>query len=168
MLTHQLHTRIFNIKNNERLTFPNDVEIEIKFSPATTFGADSSPSRTLVRARTAGVTINANTGRWLAQSKPPLEPLEVIIESTTSKFTLKGDLLKYSFNCKDLEELEGTITAFKWILPSLLNLEFSDPPVVLYVRGQVGRATFHWEHKPEEWQIHICELSPKICLKSTL
>ena len=50
MLTYQLHSRIFNIENNENLSFPNDVEIELKLSPPTSFGTDSSPSRTLVKA----------------------------------------------------------------------------------------------------------------------
>lgn len=155
MLTYQLHTRILKIENKENLTFPNEVELEVKLSPSTAFGTDSSPSRTLVRSRAAGIHINANTGRWLVQSNPPLEPLEVIIETPTSKFRLKGDILKYSFICSDLEELKGTLVAFKWELPTLLNVDFSDPPVVDYIKGQVGKATFHWEHKPEEWQIHM-------------
>ena len=50
--------------------------------------------------------------------------------------------------------------ALKWVLPSLINLEFSDPPTVLYVRGCVGQAKFRWEHRPEEWHIHMRTVVP--------
>lgn len=160
MLTYQLHSRIFQIENNERFSFPNDVEIEIKLSPPTAFGTDDSPSRTLVKARAAKLTMNANTGKWFALSNPPLDPLDVVIESPTFKFILQGDLLRYSFRSESLSDLEGTIGAFKWVLPSLLNLEFSEPPTVLYVRGQVGKAKFRWEHRREEWQIHMRTVVP--------
>ena len=102
MLTYQLHSRIFKIENNEKFTFPNNVEIEFKLSPPTSFGTDNSPSRALFKARAAKVIINANTGRWLATSNPPLEPLGVIIESPTSKLILKGDYLTYSFHCENM------------------------------------------------------------------
>ena len=160
MLTYQLHTRIFQIENNEKFSFPNEVQIEIKLSPPTAFGKANSPSRTLVKGRAAKLTINANTGRWLALSTPPLEPLEVVIESPTSKFTLKGENLTYSFHCESIPDLEGTIMAFKWVLPSLINLEFSDPPTVLHVRGSVGKTKFRWEHRPEEWQIQMRTVEP--------
>lgn len=162
MLTYQLHSRIFKIENNEKFTFPNNVEIEFKLSPPTSFGTDNSPSRTLVKARAAKVIINANTGRWLATSNPPLEPLGVIIESPTSKLILKGDYLTYSFHCENMEELEGTMMALKWVLPSLFNLEFSDPPIVLYSKGKVGQTKFRWEHKPEEWRIHMRTIDPDV------
>jgi hypothetical protein len=69
MLTYQLQTRIIRFKGEDGpLTFPNRVEIELRLGPATAFGTEASPSRTVVRARAAGVKINANTGRWLALS----------------------------------------------------------------------------------------------------
>jgi hypothetical protein len=40
-------------------------------------------------------------------------------------------------------------------LPPLLNLALADPPLVEFVRGQVGPTKFRWEHKPEEWRVHI-------------
>jgi hypothetical protein len=50
--------------------------------------------------------------------------------------------------------------ALKWVLPSLINLEFSDPPTMLHVRGSVGKAKFRWEYRPEEWQIHMRTVVP--------
>ena len=155
MLTYQLHTRIFQIEDGGRFTFPSKVHLEFKLAPGTTFGTDDAPSRTLVRAREASVLINSNTGRWLAQSRPPLEKLEVIVESPTSRLCLSGHNLTYDFECASIEELDGTLTAFKWVLPPLLNIEFSDPPIVEYARGRVGETTFRWEHKADEWRIQM-------------
>lgn len=161
MLTYQLHTRVFKIEDGGAFTFPNTVVLELKLEPGTAFGTDDAPSRTLVRARAATIKINANTGRWFARSNPPLEPLEVVIESPSSKLTLRGDKLRYEFQCTDVSELEGTLAALKWVLPTLLNLEFADPPTVRYVRGRVGETKFRWEHKPEEWRIEMRTVIPE-------
>lgn len=154
MFTYQLHTRIFQIEDGGNFNFPNKARLEFKFAPGTTFGTEDAPSRTMVRAREATILINANTGRWTVQSRPPLERLEVILESPTSQLSLNGDNLTYDFECSNIEELHGIFSAFKWIFPPLLNLEFSDPPVVEYARGRVGKTRFRWEHKPEEWRIN--------------
>jgi hypothetical protein len=155
MLTYQLHTRIFQIEEGGPFIFPGKVTLEVQYGPATSFGSDDAPSRTLVRAREASVVINANTGRWLAQSRPPLERLNAVIESPSSNVFLHGNKMTYEFECTAIEELEGTISVLKWLLPPLLNLAFPDPPTVEYVRGQLGTTKFRWEHKPEEWQVHI-------------
>jgi hypothetical protein len=155
MITYQLHTRIFQIEDGGQFVFPNKCQLELKLGPGTTFGTEDAPSRTLVRAREATVLINSNTGRWIAQSRPPLERLEVILESPDSCFCLDGDRLTYDFNCANIEQLEGTLTAFKWVLPPLLNLDFSDPPIVEHARGRVGQTPFRWEHKADEWRIHM-------------
>jgi hypothetical protein len=155
MLTYQLQTRIFNIEEGGPFQYPNKAYVELKLAPGTTFGTDDAPSRTLVRGRKANVLINANTGRWTGQSRPPLERLDVTIESPTSRLTLNGDKIAYEFDCSNIDELNGTVSAFKWVLTPLLNLECSDPPIVEYVRGRLGATTFRWEHKADEWRVHM-------------
>lgn len=155
MLTYQLQARVFHIEEGGPFQFPNNTILEIKFMPGSAFGTDASPSRTLVRAREATVDIDANTGRWLGLSQPPLERLNVVLESPNSRLSLNGDELKYEFQCSAIEELEGMLSAFKWILPPLLNLEFSDPPIVAFARGRVGKTVFRWEHKRQEWRVHM-------------
>lgn len=156
MLTYQLHTRVFFVETGEPLVFPNKATIEILLGPATSFGAADAPSRTLVRNQAnSKIIINANTGRWLAQSRPPLEKLEVILNSSASRLILDGNQLSFQFECMGIDELQNTIMSFKWILPPLLNLAFPDPPLVESVRGNVGPTKFHWQHEPEEWRIHI-------------
>ncbi len=160
MLTYQLQTHTFRLENDNNLSFPNNVELKIKFAPPSAFRTESSPSRTLVKGRKALITINANTGRVVAQSNPPLEPLEVILKSPSSEFILRGDNLTYSFYCESNEGLTSIISAIKWLLPKLINLEFSDPPTILYIRGIVGQTTFRWEQIPEEWKINMKTVIP--------
>jgi len=155
VLTYQLQSRAFKLEEGTGFAFPGYAEIELKLAPATAFGTDTSPGRTVVRARKASVVINANTGRWQAKSDPSLEPLEALYDMPQSSVSLAGDILRYTFQCNDVAQLESTIAALKWIFPPLLNLMFSDPPIVLYVRGKVGDAKFRWEHRPEEWQIQM-------------
>jgi len=161
MLTYQLHTRIFQIEDGGHFEFPNKVILQVKFSPGTAFGTQDRLSRTLVRAHKATLMINANTGRCLAQSRPPLDRLEIVLKSPTSLFSLDGDNLCYEFQCSSITELEGTIFGIKWIFPALLNLEFSDPPIIEFVSGTVGNTKFRWEHKPEEWRINMRTVTQK-------
>ena len=155
MLTYQLHTRIYRTEDGRPFNFPARAILEIKFAPGTAFGTEDNRSRTIVKAHAATVSVDSNTGRWFAQSRPPLEPLEVILQSPDTLFTLNGDELSYEFPCSSIEELEGTITGFKWILPALLNLQFPEAPIIKYIRGTVGDTKFRWEHRPEEWRIHM-------------
>jgi hypothetical protein len=92
----------------------------------------------------------------LARSfRSPLETLDVAREWTDATLSLSGDRLTYSFDCEDVDELVGMLTALKWVYPSLLNLEFADPPLVLAASGKVGATRFRWEHEPEEWQLRL-------------
>lgn len=161
MLTYQLQTRVIMIEDGGELSFPKRVALELRLAPATAFGAEDKPSGTLVKGREATIRIDANTGRWLCQSKPALDLLDVTLKSPSSKLNLAGNILKYEFDCSDAKELEGTLSAFKWLLPPLLNLQFSEPPHVLYVRGTIGDTKFRWEHKADEWQVHIRSITPE-------
>lgn len=155
MLTYQLQTRRFVVESGPPFSFPNGVILEIKLGPSYAFGADATPGRTAVKSHRAELLINANTGKWVVQSDPPLRPLDVTIETPAQRLALRGDLLRYEFFCASLDELDGTLTAFKWVYPTLLNLDFADPPIVLWARGRVGETTFRWEVSPAEWRVEI-------------
>ncbi len=155
MLTYQLHTRALKLKEGKKLVFPAKVVLELEFAPGTAFGTEDKPSRTLVRGHEATITINANTGRWVGQSKPPLDPIDVTVSYPDSEYKLQGSTFTYEFQCADIAELEGTLIVMKWVYPTLLNLGFSDPPVVLSVGGRVGDVKFEWIHRREEWRIQM-------------
>ncbi len=146
MLTYQLQPRVFRCEKNA-FCFPNVVTIEVKLAPHTAFGTKDGLSRTLVFDRPASLVFNANTGRVLGKSNPQLEPLDVVIRSPDTKFELKGDNLKYQATCNNVSDLEGMITAFQYVLPSLLNIEFADPPIIDQIKGWVGDTEFRWEHQ---------------------
>lgn len=75
------------------------------------------------------------------------------IEQPGVLITLKGDELKYDFNCESLEELQDRVISLKWLLPPLLSLVFRDPPIVQYIRGRIGKTSFRWEHRPDQWLV---------------
>jgi len=147
MLTYQLQPRIFNIQGKAKFEFPNTLTLELHYGPGTNFGTDSSPGRALVKGSRTTITYNSNTGRVLSESDPPLEPLEVVIESPNTKFELKGNILRYSAPCATPEVLDGIINALHFALPTLLNLSIPEPPVVLHTKGWLGDAEFRWEHR---------------------
>jgi len=152
MLTYQLQDRALRIESEGSLEFPNSVIIEIKLGPPQAFGTSDEPGRLAIRGHTARLLWNANTGRTQIQSKPPLEPLDVEIRTPEQRLSLSGDLLTYKAYCQDLSELHGTLQAFLYIFPSLLNTGFADPPYVQCVQGHVGDTRFRWEHREARGQ----------------
>lgn len=158
MLTYQIQTRTLKIENGVPFEFPGTAIIDIEFEPASTFGAEDSLGRMIVRGRKAKVFFNANTGRMVAKSTPPLEPIEVIFRDETkgeNQVEFRGNVLRITAECQSLEELHGIISGFQWVLPTLLNLEFRDPPIVKRIAGSVGNTKFAWEHHPNEWFIQL-------------
>lgn len=152
MFTYKSQSRRFVTTGGQSLSFPSDAKVEIELLPGTAFGIDESPSRTIVRARKADVIIDAIHGRMLFKSNPPLECLEAISDGTETSVALKGNRLIYTFPCDSLTQLEQSICAVAFFLPTILNLGFPDPPLVEIVRGSVGTTKFRWEYCPEECQ----------------
>ena len=147
MLTYQLQSRIYRINDGDTLVFPNDVTIEMLFEPAEPFGAATGPSRTAVRGHKAKVLYNANTGRGIIQSDPPLMPIEVILDYTNLCFKLRGNKMLVQTHCDIARDLDELLTSLHYAFPVLLNVEFIDPPTVKYTSGHVGATPFRWELK---------------------
>src|SRR5688572_21755791 len=103
MLTYRLHTRVFKLEEGQSFQFPNQVTVYVVFDPKTAFGASNEPSRTTVRAHKARLTFNANTGRSLVLSNPPLEPLDLTVTTPHTIVVLKGNELTFEFPCESLE-----------------------------------------------------------------
>lgn len=128
-----------------KLTFPNHVEIQLTFEPSTAFGGDSPPGRTVRLGSTARSQWDANRGRSNVIGLPPLDPLEVVISDDGAKVQLNGGTLQVGFQCPDRATLLGTLGLLRYLLPLLLNIEFSDPPVVAQSHGRVGDVEFNWQ-----------------------
>jgi hypothetical protein len=83
----------------------------------------------------------------VSRSNPTLEPLEVIIESPNTRFSMSGDTIEYNCPCEDLDHLIGCLDGFQYILPAFLNIKFADPPVIEHINGSIGGVDFRWEHR---------------------
>lgn len=145
MLTYQLQDRVFHVTEGEA-TFPNRVQIEVRLAPAHVFGAADSPGRFMVKGREHGIEYNGNVGRLLIQPKPPLERLAVRIESPNTLVELDGNIVQYTRECTNLQELERSIDALLYLLPTLLSVAFPEPVFVESIHGKIGDAAFNYIH----------------------
>ena len=153
MLTYQLQKRIYKLRNGEKLTFPNDVEIEICLEPTAQFGVPTKETDGLRRLRKTGVEggrntamYDANTGRQgLDDSVPPFDPVQESCEWTNLKMEMQGNIVHVKARCSDFKRLDTILQTCHYSLPIALNLELAEPPTVKYTRGKVGRAAFSWE-----------------------
>jgi len=145
MLTYQVRPRVFRHKPGEELTFPAQCEVRVHFQPPQPFGAAAGGGRTAVRAVPASASFNANSGAHTVESKEPLSPLLVTIQEAVRTVRLSGATLTISQQFGSLRELEDMIEGVYFVLPTLLNAPFADPPYIERVDGEVGSTAFRWE-----------------------
>ena len=150
MLTYQLQNRILKCSRDNKLEFPGQLELEVKLGPPEAFGTSDKQSRLVLFEREAQLLFNANTGHMYFRSKPALEPLDVKIEAPGQTIILNGDTLWYQEKCPDYETLNGILSTFQFMLTPLLNMGFADPPIILYIKGKLGKASFCWEHEKSQ------------------
>jgi len=153
MLTYQVRPRIYRHAADTSLEFPSDVQVDFFLKPLQPFGCEVSGGRTAVRSRAAGVLFDSNTGRHWVESKPPLDPLEVVIEEADRRISLLGGRLRIEEHCESLKDLDDLVEPVYFGFPILLSIEFADPVYVERVAGKVGEVPFSWEL--EYWQLHI-------------
>ncbi|MCP4986286.1 MAG: hypothetical protein GY928_09555 [Colwellia sp.] len=115
------------------------------FGPLQPFGLEAGGGRTAIKAVGAKVLFDANTGKHSIESNEPLKPLEVVLEEPDRSLYLKGNVLTIEQIFETNEELTQLIQGVYFGLPSLLNIEFSDPPVIERVDGKIGETQFRWE-----------------------
>jgi len=145
MFTYQIRPRVFRLKEGTTLSFPAKGIVNFVFSPLQTFGIESGGGRTAVKAVAASVLFNANTGQHTIESKEPLKPLEVLLEEPNRNVHLQGNVLTIEQNFESNEELTQLIQWVYFGLPSLLNIEYADPPVIKQIEREIGKTSFRWE-----------------------
>jgi hypothetical protein len=101
--------------------------------------------RTTTQSQPATAYFNANTGAHFIESKVPLTPLSVCIESTGLSLQLQGNVLVVSGQFVSLQSVQEILEAVYFVFPALLNLAFADPPFVERVDGTIGDTSFRWE-----------------------
>ncbi|MCF6147145.1 MAG: hypothetical protein E3K37_00625 [Candidatus Kuenenia sp.] len=145
MFTYQIRPRVFRLEEGTTFTFPAKGKVKFVFQPLQTFGVEAGGGRTAVKAVAATVLFDANTGQHTIESKDPLKPLEVILEEPNRNVCLQGNVLTIEQDFKSNEELTHLIQGVYFGLPSLLNVEYADPPVIERVDGEIGNTPFRWE-----------------------
>lgn len=159
MLTYQLQDRVIRMLNEAPPEFPAQVSIELVLGPLSAFGMASEPGRLVVTGHKAEVFWNSNTGRSYAISDPPLQPLDVTLQAPGQRISIRGNILRYETECEDIEQLNGSLQAWLYLFPALLNTQFADPPYVTQVTGSIGEAPFRWQHR--EGAAHMFSQSAK-------
>jgi hypothetical protein len=163
MLTYQIRNRIFkHVSGPEQLVFPNHCSVSFHFEPSQSFGT-LNRGRSPAKGKAAVVIFDNNRGRHHVESNEPLNPLSVLIEEyigTTErtdawdrKVQLAGSMLKIEQDFDTLANMDDFITGLYFTLPPLLNVHFSDPPVIARVDGQIGETNFRWELV--DWTMHF-------------
>lgn len=153
MLTYQVRPRIFRHEPGEQLTFPALCELCFHFQPLQPFGTQAGGGRTAVKAVAASALFNANSGEHTIESKEPLSPLDVTIKAPIRTLRLKGSTLSISQKFASLKEMQEMIEGIYFVLPTLVNIPFADPPYIERVDGKVGSASFRWEL--HDWRMHF-------------
>ncbi len=153
MLTYQVRPRVFRHKPDQELTFPAMCELRFHFQPSQPFGTQAGGGRTAVKGVAASLLMNANSGQQFIQSKEPLSPLSVTLNEPNRTLCLTGSTLSISERFESLKEMQETIESVYFVLPSLVNVPFADPPYIERVDGTVGSSSFGWELK--EWQLAV-------------
>lgn len=150
MLTYQVRPRVFRLESEKPLVFPSECEIRFHFLPAQPFGVEAGGGRTAVNSVAATAQFNANTGKSTIESKEPLSPLDVTIETPNLITRLDGTTLTVRGMFESLSVIEQTIESVFFVFPTLLNVPFADPPFIERVEGVIGSVGFRWELS--EWR----------------
>lgn len=145
MFAYQARPRVCFRDDGRELVFPNEVRIDIVFSPVTGLGGIAPPGRTGILDQTVRLNINANTGQTTVGVEAPLD--EVTFDGIVGGVTvhLGGPHLEINFVCQSREQLEGVLNVFHHILPMVLGITFVDPPTVATTAGRVGDVPFTWQ-----------------------
>jgi hypothetical protein len=129
---------------NGSLTFPCAVSIRILLDASPVLG-DDVPGLTFAAGERTQFTWNANTGRSLVVSNPPLPFTELSRTVGGIEFTFKGHEITALWTCTSRDELVGVLGALHFVLPLSLTLEFLDPVDVAVTCGQAGEVAFVWQ-----------------------
>lgn len=144
MLTYQVRPRQLRLRGSVAPRFPADVVVKIRLQPKQAFGDANEGGRTLVQhASTCSIMFNTNNGQYWSNTGGALKPLEV--RAKDGSLSLDGHVLTLRQRCENAQQVQSLIESTCFVLPSLLALEFADPPYVEAVSGTIGAVEFTWE-----------------------
>jgi hypothetical protein len=146
MLAYQVRDRVLRTEpEGIKLTFPNDVEVALYFTPASSFGGVATEGRVVRQHSEATLRWDANTGRQHALGATPLDPVNVAIQSGRYKARFEANAFTCQTRVEDRKELQHLIETLSYLLPPLLNLDLLDSVTLDRVGGTLGGISFSWE-----------------------
>lgn len=145
MLTYQVRARgLYTEPLGQKPPFPCSVTIALTFAPAMPFGGPVAPGRTAVLGETASMRFDSNTGRCLAESAVPLQPVDACISMNDGEIRFERETCRITFACDSRQELQSVLEKYHYLLPIVMNVDFPDAPVVCEVTGNAGGVDFCW------------------------
>jgi hypothetical protein len=136
--------RVLFLEASGPLAFPCDVAVTVIFAPSPVHG-DHVPGSTCRVGSQARLTWNANTGRNVTLSTPPLEPTDVRATVDDLKFAIKGHTVEAAWHCTSRNDLLGVLGALHFVLPLSIGVAFADAAIPTVTSGRAGDARFVWQ-----------------------
>jgi hypothetical protein len=157
VLTYQVRKRVFRVEDPASLSFPCDAVISFKMQPLQPFGMAAGGGRTTVQNKPATLNFDLNSGMYGITSSDPLKPLEVMIDTPDLQVRLEGNVLTISTHAPTMDYIAELASSFYYAFPSILNIEFADPPFVERVYGTLGGTAFRWELEHAQFPFEITD-----------
>jgi hypothetical protein len=136
--------RVLFLDNAKQFEFPCSVEATITLQPNPALG-DRVPGLTTPTNARVRLSWNANTGRSLAESDPPLPPCEAAANVGGVELQITGSTIVAKWESAVREDLLGVLGALHFVLPLALGMELVDPVVVATTAGTAGESEFVWQ-----------------------
>jgi hypothetical protein len=136
--------RVLFLEEGGPLAFPCDVTVTVMFDPSPVYG-DDVPGSTCRLGSQARLMWNANTGRNITRSTPPLEPTDARAAVDGLKFDIKGHTVEAAWHCASRDDLLGVLGALHFVLPLSIGVAFADAAVPTVTSGRAGDAKFVWQ-----------------------
>jgi hypothetical protein len=135
------------MEEGKTFSFPNIVEVEMVLEPTEMFGVGKEPTKTFVPGYNLQAYLNPDSGKCGIVPDHLFDPIEVIVrwKDIIQRFEMQGNKLIVTIECEEIDYLIGLLSAFYYILPLLLTIEFVEPPIVKSIVGKVGDVPFRWE-----------------------
>ena len=136
--------RVLFLEEGGPLAFPCDVTVTVMLAPSPVHG-DYVPGSTCRLGSQAGLTWNANTGRNVTLSTPPLDPTDVRATVGDLKFAINGHTVEAAWHCGSRNDLLGVLGALHFVLPLSIGVAFADPAIPIVTSGRAGDTKFVWQ-----------------------
>jgi len=147
MLTYENRPMVLSLyggQTNTHVEYPCEATAEFTMTPAMPFGGPISPGRTAPVGGNAHFEINKQTERTLVHPLERLDPIDITFELNGIEVSFANEICRVSRKCDSEADVHDMLSAFHYLLPLTLNLDFIDAPFIGTVDCVVGGVKFYW------------------------